>query len=77
MAASIKMAFIAIVSVLFQFGLAILGGGGFSIFFSHTALVALAIATVALTVVALLPAQMSVPAKRRIGRTAGCSQPSA
>jgi protein-S-isoprenylcysteine O-methyltransferase Ste14 len=53
MAASIKMAFIAIASVLFQFGLAILGGGGFSVFFSHPALDALAIATVALTVVAL------------------------
>jgi protein-S-isoprenylcysteine O-methyltransferase Ste14 len=53
MAASIKMALIAIASVLFQFGLAILGGGGFSVFFSHPALDALAIATVALTVVAL------------------------
>lgn len=50
MAASIKMAFIAIASVLFQFGLAILGGGGFSAFFSHPALDALAIATFALTV---------------------------
>jgi protein-S-isoprenylcysteine O-methyltransferase Ste14 len=47
------MAFIAIASVLFQFGLAILGGGGFSVFFSHPALDALAIATVALIVVAL------------------------
>jgi protein-S-isoprenylcysteine O-methyltransferase Ste14 len=53
MAASIKMALIAIASVLFQFGLAILGGGGFSVFFSHPALDALAISTIVLTVVAL------------------------
>ncbi len=53
MAASIKMALFAIASVLFQFGLAIFGEGGFSAFFSHPALDALAIATLALTVVAL------------------------
>jgi protein-S-isoprenylcysteine O-methyltransferase Ste14 len=53
MAAGIRMTVIAIVSVVFQFGLAVLGGGGFSAFFSHQALVALAIATFALTIVAL------------------------
>lgn len=53
MAASIRMALIAIASVAFQFGLAIFGGGGFSVFFSHPALVALAIATFALTFISL------------------------
>ncbi|MGD0942232.1 MAG: isoprenylcysteine carboxylmethyltransferase family protein [Terracidiphilus sp.] len=53
MAASIKMALIAIASVVFQFGLAIFGEGGFSAFFSHPALIGLAVATFVLTVVAL------------------------
>ncbi len=45
-----KMVIFALFSVAFQFGLAILGWGGFSAFFSHPALVALAIVTLALTV---------------------------
>jgi protein-S-isoprenylcysteine O-methyltransferase Ste14 len=47
------MAVMAIVLGVAQFGLAILGWGSFSAFFSHPALVALAIATVGLTAVAL------------------------
>ncbi len=48
-----RLAFLTIVSVLAQFGLAILGEGGISAFFSHPALVALAIATLVICVVAL------------------------
>jgi protein-S-isoprenylcysteine O-methyltransferase Ste14 len=48
-----KMVILALFSVAFQFGLAILGWGGFAAFFSHAALVALAIATLLLTAAAL------------------------
>jgi protein-S-isoprenylcysteine O-methyltransferase Ste14 len=48
-----KMAILTVFSVLFQLGLAILGWGGWSGFSSHPPLVALAIMTVVLTIVAL------------------------
>ena len=48
-----KILLTTLVSILVQFGLAILGWGGFDPFFSHPAFVALAIATVVLSVVAL------------------------
>jgi protein-S-isoprenylcysteine O-methyltransferase Ste14 len=48
-----RLAFFTVVTVLAQFALAILGWGGFAAFFSHPALVALAIATVVMSVVAL------------------------
>jgi len=50
---SIRMAIFTVVTVAFQFGLAVLGWGGFAAFFSHPPLVAVAIVTVALTLVAL------------------------
>jgi protein-S-isoprenylcysteine O-methyltransferase Ste14 len=49
----LKIGIVAIAFVLLQFGLAILGWGGFSSFFSHPAFVALAIATVVLTAASL------------------------
>jgi protein-S-isoprenylcysteine O-methyltransferase Ste14 len=48
-----KLAILAVFSVAFQLGLAILGWGGWSAFSSHPPLVALGIMTVVLTVVAL------------------------
>jgi protein-S-isoprenylcysteine O-methyltransferase Ste14 len=53
MMATPKMALFTVVTVAAQFALAILGWGGFTAFFSHPALIALAIATVVLTVAAL------------------------
>ena len=53
MAVTRKMAVFTVFSVLFQLGLAVLGWGGWAPFFSHPALVALAIMTVVLTVIAL------------------------
>ena len=50
---NIKMAIFTLAGVAFQFGLAVLGWGGFAAFFSHPALVAVAIVTVVLTFVAL------------------------
>jgi protein-S-isoprenylcysteine O-methyltransferase Ste14 len=50
---SAKPAFFTLVSTVAYLGLAILGRGGFSAFFSHPALVALAIATCVLAAVAL------------------------
>jgi protein-S-isoprenylcysteine O-methyltransferase Ste14 len=47
-----KLTILAVVTVSVQFALAIIGWGGFTAFFSHPPLVALAIATVGLTVVA-------------------------
>jgi protein-S-isoprenylcysteine O-methyltransferase Ste14 len=52
----LKMAVSALVTVLFQLGLAVLGWGGFAAFFSHPPLVALAISTIVLTIVALFSA---------------------
>jgi protein-S-isoprenylcysteine O-methyltransferase Ste14 len=48
-----RLALISVVSVLLQLGLAILGFGGFAAFFSHPVRIALVVATVALTIVAL------------------------
>ncbi|MGP8268627.1 MAG: methyltransferase family protein [Terracidiphilus sp.] len=48
-----KLAFSGLAIVLFQLGLAVLGWGGFSAFFSHPALVALTIASLALFAVSL------------------------
>jgi protein-S-isoprenylcysteine O-methyltransferase Ste14 len=50
---SLRMAIFTLLVVLFQLGLAILGWGGWSAFFSHPPLVALGIVTVVLTAVAL------------------------
>ncbi|MGP8233070.1 MAG: methyltransferase family protein [Methylovirgula sp.] len=47
---NIKLAFVAIVAVLIQFGLAIFGSGGFGPFFSHPALVALCVVVLVLLV---------------------------
>jgi protein-S-isoprenylcysteine O-methyltransferase Ste14 len=49
-----KMALFTVMTVVAQFALAILGWDGFTAFFSHPALISLAIATVVLTVAALL-----------------------
>jgi protein-S-isoprenylcysteine O-methyltransferase Ste14 len=49
----LKLTVFTLLTVLFQFGLAILGWGGWSAFFSHPPLVAVAIVTVVLTAVAL------------------------
>jgi len=53
MTPTLKAAFIAIVAGLAYLGLAILGWGGFAAFFSHPALIALAIVGLVLTGVAL------------------------
>jgi protein-S-isoprenylcysteine O-methyltransferase Ste14 len=50
---TLKMTLITLLGVLIQFGLAVLGWGGWSAFFSHPPLVALGIATLALTIVSL------------------------
>jgi protein-S-isoprenylcysteine O-methyltransferase Ste14 len=52
----VKMAIFTLATVAFQFGLAVLGWGGFAAFFSHPPLVAVAIVTVVLTVVAFFSA---------------------
>jgi protein-S-isoprenylcysteine O-methyltransferase Ste14 len=49
----LKMMVIALLSVVFQLGLAVLGGGGPAVFFSHPPLVALGIVTLVLTVASL------------------------
>ena len=50
---SLKLVVISLVSVAFQFGLAILGWGGFAAFFSHPAFIGLAVATIVLVIAAL------------------------
>jgi len=50
---TLKMAVASVFSVAFQFGLAVLGWGGFAPFFSHPAMVALGIVTVVLLFAAL------------------------
>lgn len=50
---TLKMTMITLLGVVIQFGLAVLGWGGWSAFFSHPPLVALGIATLALTIVSL------------------------
>jgi len=46
----LKLWIISLVFIVLQFGLAIVGWGGWSAFFSHPAFIALAVATLALTV---------------------------
>ena len=53
---SVKMAIFTLATVPFQFGLAVLGWGGFAAFFSHPPMVAVAIVTVLLTFIALFSA---------------------
>jgi protein-S-isoprenylcysteine O-methyltransferase Ste14 len=53
MTVSPKLALISVAALLVQFGLAILGYGSFASFFAHPVRIALVIATVALTIVAL------------------------
>ena len=64
MAITPKMAILSVFSVLFQLGLAVLGWGGWSAFFSHPALVALAIVTILLTAIALLSEGNLSPGER-------------
>src|SRR5512132_4165102 len=59
-----KVAFIAIVASLAYFGLAILGWGGFAAFFSHPALIALAILGFVLMGVALFSGGNLSPGER-------------
>jgi protein-S-isoprenylcysteine O-methyltransferase Ste14 len=59
-----KFVLAAVVSVLVQLGLAVLGWGGFAAFFSHPSLVALTIATIVLTVVALFSGGNLSPGER-------------
>jgi protein-S-isoprenylcysteine O-methyltransferase Ste14 len=59
-----KVAFIAIVGSLAYFGLAILGWGGFAAFFSHPALIALAIVGFLLAGVALFSGGNLSPGER-------------
>ncbi|SIT37151.1 Isoprenylcysteine carboxyl methyltransferase [Paraburkholderia piptadeniae] len=56
MASTPRLAFVTVVSTLAYLGLAILGWGGFSAFFSHAALTVVAIATIAMAGVGLLSA---------------------
>ena len=53
---TLKLVVFSLLSVAFQFGLAVLGWGGFAAFFSHPALVALGIVTVVLVLAALFSA---------------------
>jgi fumarate reductase subunit C len=71
-----KMVILALFSVAFQFGLAILRWGGFAAFFAHPALVALAIVTLVLTFAAFFPAENSAPASRKIVANDGSLSPS-
>lgn len=48
-----RMAFFTLTSTLAYLGLAVLGMGGFAAFFSHPALTVIAVATIAMTVIAL------------------------
>ncbi len=53
---TLKLVVFSLLSIAFQFGLAVLGWGGFAAFFSHPALVALGIVTVVLVLAALFSA---------------------
>jgi protein-S-isoprenylcysteine O-methyltransferase Ste14 len=64
MAASPRLALTAIAGVLVSLGLAIVGWGGVGAFFSHPARVALVVATVALTAVALASGGNLSPGER-------------
>jgi len=68
-----KLVLSTVVGTLAYLGLAVLGLGGFAAFFSHPALIALAIVLVVLSAVALFSAGNLTPASARIAATAGCS----
>jgi protein-S-isoprenylcysteine O-methyltransferase Ste14 len=53
---TVKLTLFTLVMVVFQFGLAVLGWGGFAAFFGHPPLIALAVVTVVLTLAALFSA---------------------
>src|SRR5439155_19512682 len=59
-----RLGFVAIVSTLGYLGLAIVGAGGFAAFFSHPALIALAIVLVALATAALFSKGNLSPGER-------------
>src|SRR5439155_18830823 len=59
-----RLGFVAIVSTLGYLGLAIVGAGGFAAFFSHPALIALAIVLVALATAALFSEGNLSPGER-------------
>lgn len=69
---SAKLAFFAIVCTLAYLGLAVWGMGGFGAFFSHGALVVVALATLVMTVASLFTEVISVPVNVRTGPIAGC-----
>lgn len=59
-----KMAFFSVAATLAYLGLAILGFGGFAAFFSHPALVVIALSTLAMSVVALFSEGNLSPGER-------------
>src|SRR5712671_1134420 len=65
MMTTLRLASITIVGTLAYLGLAILGWGGFAAFFSHPALIALAIVLFALSGVALLSGRNLKPRRAR------------
>jgi hypothetical protein len=69
----LRLAFAFAVATLFYPGLAILGSGGFAAFFSHPALITLAIITWFLSGAWLLSSGMRARASARIAPIAGCS----
>jgi hypothetical protein len=71
-----RLTLITIAATLAYLGLAILGLGGFAAFFSHPALLALAIALFSLTGVALFSGGNLSSGVRGIVPTTGLSQPS-
>ena len=59
-----KLVAFSLLSVAFQFGLAVLGWGGFAAFFSHPPLVGLAVATVVLVAAAMFSAGNLISGER-------------
>jgi hypothetical protein len=70
------LAFVAIAATLISLGLAVLGRGGFAAFFSQPALVALAVASLAMTGVALFSAGNLSPGEREDRANRWSSRPS-
>jgi hypothetical protein len=66
-----RLAIFTLIGILAYLGLAVLGSGGLIAFFSHPALIALAIATLAMSGVAFFVAETSARANARIVPTAG------
>ena len=58
MMSTLRIAFITIIGTLAYLGLAVLGWGGFAAFFSHPALIALAIILLVLSAVAVFSAEI-------------------